>query len=1158
MTTHEPLDLTRWNRSGLQQFTYVDGNAAQFLEELRKALKERFPNSSWAFQPGPEADVERDTEHEQFEINRKVVEQYYGERRDLVWEIARGLARAAHVTGAHVDAAANEGFLRTATQWDNVRRLVELIDYHPAPATSALVDLVLIAKDSKQGVLKRGFQVKHSPPDSGPPIVFETLDDLEINHELNALRPLGWDEPSGTFGGVPPAGSEPKFGKIAERPAKVIWGIDEAPARLRNMLERSQVRDLVDFDVDKAGEREDRPWLRELKGKAIALARFHLDAGWDALMELPLAKLAGASAAGLAEASGKTPEEAQALKWRLEAIRGFLVPEEFAKRTLADLAVPLDAGPELLIETLWEFPKKPKVEEGDVALVFDPRRSDAQAVSIGAPLAEPGDEPSNRIHVEPSPVQRSWLDWSVGGVKLWVAPRLEREPWLNGTDVVRTAAPHGLAAGAKVAWFKGSSWQFADVVEADDWNLRLLTFGDMPPSGTPLVEARPVESSKFTAEVAAIGMVADPDELVEVVDKSLTKAIVRPDILDIPESAAGDVPFPGSMDFGSFLFPTPMLPADLVKAAVEILLSMGAMVIPSTGEPVFKMLENPLEVAGLILTAAETAGATLNVTVPAGEEPRDVLAKLLNNPAGSDSVLFKEVAGEMPSKPLLVVPKEFTTKATVASPDPLYVLKGSPGNIAVGDWAVAAFSDGLRGLRVKKIEQLPLDGQPAFAVEFLGLNGPAGEFRALHGEFRAFLDPIPSVSEVELDSPEIEMEPPAGLRPGRRVLVEGGDEPSPTTVIEVHDDRIVLDPPVAGIAKGKLVIRGNVIVAGHGASKPEKVLGTGSLPQPVRRLELDVTNVASVPDATFPRGTRMDIDVVIEGARWQQVPRLNESGPTDTHYSVGATEKGQIAIQFGDGKHGRFVPLGTPNVRVRYRVGAGRSGNLDPGSLIKPVKPNPLVADVLQPRASGGGEDRESVRNMRENAPATLLALERSVSLEDFENLASSHNQVWRARAFHLPLVSRFRERVRVVVVPSGGRELERPLRKELTDYLTSNAIPGVAVEVDSFSPRPVQLKVEIRVDQNVYEPPIVAVAVRNALLERLSIERRAIGQPLFISEVYHVVEEVRGVSDSQCAFVGDADASQFPAAGTINDEDVVHLGTDPDDLVISVEAYTL
>ena len=179
-------DLTRWNRGGLDQFRYIDGNAAIYVDILRTRLAEVFPQweALWIDQPGDESNVER--------LERLLL-QYDDERRDWAWEITRSLARGAHVLIEHIDAYANEGFLGTATQWDNVRRLVAMLDYHPAPPASASTPLALIVKEDAASVVEAGFRVKYVPPDGGPPVIFETLEDLEVDPELNELRLDGWD-----------------------------------------------------------------------------------------------------------------------------------------------------------------------------------------------------------------------------------------------------------------------------------------------------------------------------------------------------------------------------------------------------------------------------------------------------------------------------------------------------------------------------------------------------------------------------------------------------------------------------------------------------------------------------------------------------------------------------------------------------------------------------------------------------------------------------------------------------------------------------------------------------------------------------------------------------------------------------------------------------
>ncbi|MFP2927381.1 hypothetical protein ACLESO_19720 [Pyxidicoccus sp. 3LG] len=184
-------DITRWNRAGLRRIRYVDGNAATLLEEIRARLDERFNRPlelpRWPAMAGPTSETET-------ERKERLLAQYEAPRSpvpDWGWEIARALARATHVLVEHVDAYANEGYLGTATQWESLRRLVEMIDYHPSPPASAFTPLVVHARAETRGRLAKGFAVRHSPADGGAPSVFETLDDLDVDAALNLLRPAG-------------------------------------------------------------------------------------------------------------------------------------------------------------------------------------------------------------------------------------------------------------------------------------------------------------------------------------------------------------------------------------------------------------------------------------------------------------------------------------------------------------------------------------------------------------------------------------------------------------------------------------------------------------------------------------------------------------------------------------------------------------------------------------------------------------------------------------------------------------------------------------------------------------------------------------------------------------------------------------------------------
>ena len=153
-------DLTRWNRAGLARVRYADANAAVLLERLRARLASDFPD--W-----PAAVPEDGTDP------RAAMEALYArDPDDLLWQLNRAFARAAHVLLEATDAVANEGWIGTATQWESLRRLTAMLDYAPHPPASAFTELAVDFKPGAAGLLAAGFQLKHTPPEGGKPILF--------------------------------------------------------------------------------------------------------------------------------------------------------------------------------------------------------------------------------------------------------------------------------------------------------------------------------------------------------------------------------------------------------------------------------------------------------------------------------------------------------------------------------------------------------------------------------------------------------------------------------------------------------------------------------------------------------------------------------------------------------------------------------------------------------------------------------------------------------------------------------------------------------------------------------------------------------------------------------------------------------------------------
>jgi hypothetical protein len=386
-----------------------------------------------------------------------------------------------------------------------------------------------------------------------------------------------------------------------------------------------------------------------------------------------------------------------------------------------------------------------------------------------------------------------------------------------------------------------------------------------------------------------------------------------------------------------------------------------------------------------------------------------------------------------------------------------------------------------------------------------------------------------SGSDIPLDLPA----ETASLTVGRKLVVyrsDAADRGYLTAVSAATGDTLRLRdgiPDGAGFTRENLRIAGNVALASHGERQAEKVLGSGDATLSGQRFVLAQQAVSFVPDPKQPRGVRADIDVVVDGRIWEQVGTLRDVGPADSVYAVKITEDGTLELEFGDGQTGRRLPTGSNNVRVRARVGVGLAGNLPAGTLTKITRPHPLVSAVQQPLPAVGGNDRETADSLRKTAPTTLLTLERCVSPADFASLAAAHASIWQARAFVRPSLGTRAHRVEVVVVPADGAELGE-LAQTLATFLQSHALPNVEVTVSRFVPLPVTLAVTVEIDLAAFEPAVVLRAVRAALYDALSLRRRQLGQPVFLGDIYAVVENVPGVSTSRCVLNDDPTANRI------------------------------
>lgn len=885
-------DLTRWNRAGLNRFRYLDGNAITFTETLRQAMVTAFTKdgeNSWStlnenVPPTETAQQRQD----------RWVDQYQGDRRDHGWEILRSYARASHVLTEHIDHYANEGYIGTATQWDNVKRLVEMLDYHPAPAASAKTTIALLAKPELAGVVSRGFALKNKPIDGSKPAIFETLEDLSIDHQLNTLRTANFDQ-----------------------------------------------------------------------------------------SQIPI----------------EYPDNGQGIEFPLsDKVEGVSIGTEGI----------------LLVQLL----------DSEIGL----------AVTVSAVLAD-----NLRLNgeVRPAamvgPIIRSQ-------VRLYLKPNSIQSPQLHGSDVISLNSDHQLATNMKIAWYADSTYVAAQVIDVQ---------GNRAKISKPLAEVKTEIFMATRSDAREVTDVADPGSRV---------------ILPLVEHRRSGAFFDANLNLIS-----------------------GVKTEPSIGTSAYSYFDG-------------NSHSSVYYVAKSATEDADIIG--ITQPFAPSNFIFD----------------------------------GDSAGLATGQWVLSTSGETLLACQINQLNQLENTYSLSLTNAQSNIDQLASDFEYLLYPFDAnanrepiFLTELSQRSNSHSIIPLQNLESDSLLTLGRKLIVSGLTRSVEVTIksTDLVTKQITVAPAIPGseltadgtsadFSRFDTIIYANVVACGHGETQNLQLLGSGDATQTHQSFDLDVKDISFESEQSFPAGVRCALECVIEGRTWKQVSSLYQSKASDHHYQIRVKEDATVRLIFGDGIHGRRLPTGNNNVQVVYKVGTGLNGNLSPYSLQKELKPHYLIDQVVQPLASAGGNDMEQVASMRDNAPASILTLERAVSLNDFTHLTVSNSSVWQARAYLEHPSAAQQQKIHVAVVPAGGGELGS-LADELTVFLGSHALPGVRVTVEPYQSVIFDLNITVQVKTDQYDPDLVLQQVEHTLLEHFSIKQRKLGEPLFRSQVFQQIESVQGVANCQC-----------------------------------------
>lgn len=306
-----------------------------------------------------------------------------------------------------------------------------------------------------------------------------------------------------------------------------------------------------------------------------------------------------------------------------------------------------------------------------------------------------------------------------------------------------------------------------------------------------------------------------------------------------------------------------------------------------------------------------------------------------------------------------------------------------------------------------------------------------------------------------------------------------------------------------------VTINANVAPATHGETVSE-VLGSGDPAQTFQRFKLRRPPLTYL-SAETSGGVASTLEVRVNGVRWGEVPNFYQRGPDERIYIVTIEDDGTTTVQFGDGQAGARPPTGAENITATYRKGIGVAG-LVKADQLKIMLTKPLgVRSVTNPLASSGAQDRDAPEEIRRNASLPIIALERLVSLRDYEDFARAFAGV--AKALATWTWDGSQRGVFLTVAGADGADIlpGSTEYENLLDALHTSGDPYVTVTVKTYRRGLFQVEGRVQVHED-YIPDDVITAVHEALRAAYAFDMREFGQPVALSEVIATIQAVPGV----------------------------------------------
>ncbi len=222
------------------------------------------------------------------------------------------------------------------------------------------------------------------------------------------------------------------------------------------------------------------------------------------------------------------------------------------------------------------------------------------------------------------------------------------------------------------------------------------------------------------------------------------------------------------------------------------------------------------------------------------------------------------------------------------------------------------------------------------------------------------------------------------------------------------------------------------------------------------------------------------------------------------------------------------LPKANTTIFVKYRIGGGKDSNLGvnvitsiedvefvvagPNSSINGQVQNSLGVTNVTPAI--GGSDQPTIEEIRNMVAYNFAAQNRAVTLNDYKSLIETMPSTYGAPAKVNVMEEDNKIKIELLSYDENGNLVDtvsNTLKNNILSYLSEYRMVNDFLEIESGEVIDLSLEMDIIIDKNGNQTDIIRTIIEETI-QYFSIEKRKMGDPLFVGDLNRIVGDVTGV----------------------------------------------